>query len=75
MIPCFHQPALATAALRRRNQDKCRDFNDNDRPLCQMYTVQAGDTATEIAQKYKVGAARCRAQRGAAGRDAAQRSH
>lgn len=38
----------------RRNQDKCRDFNDNDRPLCQMYTVQAGDTATEIAQKYKV---------------------
>ncbi|KAL4424138.1 hypothetical protein ABPG75_001439 [Micractinium tetrahymenae] len=36
------------------NQDKCRDFNDNDRPMCQMYTVQAGDTAIEIAQKYKV---------------------
>ena len=37
-----------------RNQKKCRDFNDNDTPDCQMYVVQAGDSATMIAQKFKV---------------------
>ncbi|EFN50746.1 hypothetical protein CHLNCDRAFT_59444 [Chlorella variabilis] len=36
------------------NQKKCRDFNDNDTPDCQMYVVQAGDSATMIAQKFKV---------------------
>lgn len=36
------------------NQATCRDFNDNDRNPCQMYTVQAQDTAMDIAQKYKV---------------------
>lgn len=41
----------------RRDQENCRDFNDNDRPMCQMYTVQSGDTITTIAQRYKVGAA------------------
>ncbi|PSC74647.1 lytic transglycosylase [Micractinium conductrix] len=36
------------------NQAKCRDFNDNDLPNCQVYTVVAGDSARDIAQKYKV---------------------
>lgn len=39
------------------NQKECRDFNDNDRPMCQMYIVQSGDTITTIAQRYKVDAA------------------
>lgn len=42
----------------RRDQTDCRDFNDNDRPLCQVYKVVAGDSATEIAQRFKVGRAR-----------------
>lgn len=47
------------------NQKECRDFNDNDRPECQVYTVQAGDIATDIAAKYKVGfCARVRGWRG-----------
>lgn len=36
------------------NQVECRDFNDNDRPKCQIYTVESGDTANLIAQRYKV---------------------
>lgn len=52
------QPQLPPPPPCRRNQVQCRDFNDNDRPMCQMYTVQPGDTATEIAQKYKVGCSR-----------------
>jgi LysM repeat protein len=39
------------------NQKECRDFNDNDRPTCQVYTVQSGDTITTISQRYKVDAA------------------
>ena len=40
-----------------RDQKECRDFNDNDRPMCQVYTVQSGDTITTISQRYKVGVA------------------
>lgn len=54
----FSLPMLAPCQpVSRRDQEKCRDFNDNDRPMCQMYTVQSGDTITTIAQRYKVGAA------------------
>ena len=40
----------------RRSQSKCRDFNDNDLPKCQVYTVVAGDSAIDIAQKFKASA-------------------
>ena len=38
----------------RRNQVQCRDFSDNNLPDCRVYTVVAGDTATSIAEKFKV---------------------
>ena len=34
---------------------QCRDFSDNNLPDCRVYTVVAGDTATSIAEKFKVG--------------------
>jgi hypothetical protein len=37
-----------------RNQELCRDFNDNDLEMCRIYVVQGGDTLSDIAAKFLV---------------------